>query len=301
MSEEKKPAAKKPAATGRVFDVSRPGKAPASPTSKPVIVGHKPEAQQAQTSVSGIGAASPLLTKRKISIMPGDDSQAKPEAAAPAMVVPEDFPAGAPPPKEEEALAVTASEPTAASPPALPGQAEAEQGQPSDKPKLVIQPSEGADAAAETAPETETTPAEPAAEPPAEPESEPETQPEPAAQEEELAATQASEPPKPAETESVEPVTPGPLSTTSSVPETENRAEEVIPGQAEELPPPKIDPLFDDSGHIVVSQHHHRRHSLKVVVLLLVILLLAVAAVDLLLDLGLLTAPGLPRTDFFSN
>lgn len=290
--EEKKPAAKKAAVSGRVFDVSRPGKAPASPTSKPVILGHKPEAQQAQTSVSGIGEASPLLTKRKISIMPGDGGQPKPEAAASALTAPEDVPAGAPLPKEEEALAATALDSTVAGPPAMPGEAAKEPEQLSAKPKLVIKPSD----AAEVEPE-----------PPAEPAPEPETEPDPAAGAEKPAAPESEtaeppEPAEPAEPESAHPVMPGPLTNTSSVPETENRAEEVITGQAEETPPPKIDPLFDDSGHIVVVSHHnhHRSHGLKVMLLLLLILLLAAATVNILIDTEILKVPsGIPSTDLF--
>lgn len=70
---KEKPVAKKAQPNGRVFDVSRPGKTLAAPTSKPVITGHKPEAQAAQTTVSGIGESQPLLTKRKIQIMPTGD------------------------------------------------------------------------------------------------------------------------------------------------------------------------------------------------------------------------------------
>jgi hypothetical protein len=70
MKPDKDKLSKKPG--GKVFDVRRPGKAPASPTSRPVIMGHKPEAQEAQTAVSGIGEARPLLTKRKIEIVPSD-------------------------------------------------------------------------------------------------------------------------------------------------------------------------------------------------------------------------------------
>ncbi|HEX7963513.1 MAG TPA: hypothetical protein VF466_02880 [Candidatus Saccharimonadales bacterium] len=45
-----------PRPRGKVFDVMAPGKAPANPTSRPVVIGHRPEAQQAQVRVSGIGA-----------------------------------------------------------------------------------------------------------------------------------------------------------------------------------------------------------------------------------------------------
>src|SRR6185436_17488180 len=58
---------------------------------------------------------------------------------------------------------------------------------------------------------------------------------------------------------------------------------------APEEPEVKIEPLFDDSGRIVVSQHnHHRHHSVKVALLLLLIIVLAVAALDIVLDLELL-------------
>ena len=60
-------------ANRKVFDVRRPGKAPASPTSRPVVAGHKPKAQAAQASVSGVGAPErPVMmdSKKKIEIKP---------------------------------------------------------------------------------------------------------------------------------------------------------------------------------------------------------------------------------------
>lgn len=48
--------AQPPRSRGKVFDVMRPGKAPASPTSRPVIMGHKTSAQATQVRVSGVGA-----------------------------------------------------------------------------------------------------------------------------------------------------------------------------------------------------------------------------------------------------
>src|SRR2546421_10049847 len=77
-----------PRPKGKVFDVMRPGKAPASPSSRPVVIGHKPEAQEAQASVSGVGEPErrPLLDgRRKIEINPTDDtidaSQSTPKVA----------------------------------------------------------------------------------------------------------------------------------------------------------------------------------------------------------------------------
>ena len=75
----------------KVFDVSRPGKTPASPTSKPVISGHKPEAAAAQAAVSGVGESRPLLTRRKIEITPLGEVKAEPVKTSP-----EDQPSGAP-------------------------------------------------------------------------------------------------------------------------------------------------------------------------------------------------------------
>lgn len=60
--------------SGRVFDVRRPGKAPASPTSRPVVVKHKASAQKAQVAVSGIGETSLMNAKKKINIQPQDDA-----------------------------------------------------------------------------------------------------------------------------------------------------------------------------------------------------------------------------------
>ena len=71
-------------------------------------------------------------------------------------------------------------------------------------------------------------------------------------------------------------------------------------GEEEAANEPVIEPLFDDSGSIVVSnhEHHHRHHGLKVFLLLLLILMLAAVVLDIVLDLGLLTLDGFPHTDF---
>lgn len=82
---------------GRVFDVMRPGKAPASPTSRPVIAGHKSSAQATQVHVSGIGAngggASMFDSHKKVEIQPVDGTvsgDTSPVAApAPTVKTPE--------------------------------------------------------------------------------------------------------------------------------------------------------------------------------------------------------------------
>jgi len=51
--------------TGKVFDVMRPGRTPASPTSRPVVMSLRSDAQQAQTAVSGIGQRSTPAAAQK--------------------------------------------------------------------------------------------------------------------------------------------------------------------------------------------------------------------------------------------
>ncbi|HJQ08239.1 MAG TPA: hypothetical protein VJ836_02015 [Candidatus Saccharimonadales bacterium] len=70
----------------KVFDVRRPGKAPAAPTSRPVVVGHKPAAQLAQTTISGIGARPLLNAKQKVAVKPAMVVLEEKKPALPAMV-----------------------------------------------------------------------------------------------------------------------------------------------------------------------------------------------------------------------
>jgi hypothetical protein len=59
-----------PRSRGRVFDVMRPGKAPASATSRPVVIGHKTGAQASQINVSGVGERSNLLDPHHRDVQP---------------------------------------------------------------------------------------------------------------------------------------------------------------------------------------------------------------------------------------
>lgn len=263
-------APKKP--NGKVFDVSRPGKTPAAPTSKPVISGHKPEAQAAQITVSGIGEAQPLLNRRKIEIMPLGDVKAKPAEASKA----EEKPSGqsvasAQPTKQEAEGLGTAALDAVAGPPTLVSKP-SEPSSPATPPKLNMGQlvGSGTEAAKPVEPPAE---AKPTPEANSVSEVSPSVKTEPAISEKELPAESSSMP-------EVEPV---------------EKTEE----KEEPAPEPVIEPLFDDSGSIVVSnhEHHHRNHGLKVFLLLLLILLLAAAALDILLDLEMLNIEGIPRTD----
>lgn len=287
-------AAKKSGApNGRVFDVSRPGKAPASPTSRPVIMGHKPEAQQAQAAVSGVGEARPLLTSRKIQIMPIGESEdsvnvepKKPEekpAEKPAETsAPEQKPArkllsAEPTEEEKDALGVAALDAVAGPPPvAAKTPPSAANGS-----KRIIQPLSLQKA--EPKPEDESK-----AKTEAAPESTPEAE-EPKEGEGQKSEPKLSSGEVPAES--------------SSMPEAEPVKESALQnGQTEEEAPPEpvIEPLFDDSGAIVVSKHdyHRSRTGLKVFGVILLIILLAAAALDIALDLDLLKLENIPHTDY---
>ncbi|HEY5806136.1 MAG TPA: hypothetical protein VIS56_01990 [Candidatus Saccharimonadales bacterium] len=257
----------------------RPGKAPALPTSRPVIMGHKPEAQQAQTAVSGVGEASPLLSRRKIEIMPVSGKAAvetkTPAAAASAQEKPAVRPAPAQTTaQEKDALAVVALDAVTGPPPLAKDIAPAEKPQetPAATPAELMLPAKA--------------------------------KPEPLAEQETMKAQSENKPTPQLEAPKIEPT----LSAdelpaeTSSVPEAEP-AKETAPSkdETEQTPQePVIQPLFDSSGAIIVSthDHHHRHRGLKIFGLMLLILLLAAIAVDLLLDLGILSLEGVPHTDF---
>ncbi len=71
------------ASKGTVFDIRRPGRAPASPTSRPVISGHKPLVQDTFSGTGGIGEARPLLNpKQSVTIQPAA-SEEKIEQSSP--------------------------------------------------------------------------------------------------------------------------------------------------------------------------------------------------------------------------
>ncbi len=283
-----KAAAKKP--NGRVFDVRRPGKAPASPSSRPVILGHKPEAQEAQTAVSGIGEAQPLLTRRKIQIVPGGDAAASASDPAPAPEKPAAEPVAKPATEptadkpvlttkislnqasdqEKEALAAVALGPVgppAADPDARPRLAA--------RPERKIEPLQSAEKTETEAPAPEAAPQDKDAEPTAE--------------ERPLLATTSVPEEAPSET----------AASASSEPTAAKAGDN--PLLLETTPESTIEPLFDDSGVIVSTHNHHHHHGLKVMGLLLLILILAAVAFDVLLDLGLLTLEGIPHTDLLTQ
>lgn len=313
MADQNKPkskSAKKP--VGVVFDVRRPGKAPAPPTSRPIITGHKPEAQAAQTAISGVGETSPILTRRKLQILPTGDLSVEPnpagneavpaEQAAEQTAAPRDVPE-----RDKEALATAAMD-AVTGPPDLSEPAEkpeAESGAEKEdrsmlftKPKIVIAPPSEEQAPDEAEPE----PKEPA------PEEEPAhaeedtagTDSETTAETSEEKSDAATEQPAEGE-EQPEPAEPAEAAVpTAEAQDTAAEGEgEEQKEEQEQKPEPHIEPLFDEHGAMVPHRSHHRRgHGLKVFALVLVILILAAAILDILLDLEVLNLEGIPHTDF---
>lgn len=110
---------KKSAAHPKVFDIMRPGKAQPSPTSRPIIVGHKPQVQDSTLTDKPAPAADKPPVKAKRELMDGHDEVsveppaptevAEPSATAAASVPPMQSPAPTEP--EPEPLAQSVPEP----------------------------------------------------------------------------------------------------------------------------------------------------------------------------------------------
>lgn len=78
----------------------RPGRAPASSTSKPVIVSHKPMIQDNSVTTNGVGEPRQLMNARlKISVKPADDEGSTPvSVTTPTPSTPQQVPAPVPAP-----------------------------------------------------------------------------------------------------------------------------------------------------------------------------------------------------------
>jgi hypothetical protein len=278
--DKEKPASKKQAAgNGKVFDVRKPGKAPASPTSRPIIASHKPMIQETQAAVSGVGEST-LMPKRKIEIKPLEgDGQAEPKPSSDNAETPAEpqAPVSQATEEEKDALAVTALDAITGPPPV--------ESQSDDAPKTDTPEDAGS---AEKPQEPEQT-AEPVGQKSSEATAEPQPEPEKSADR----FTPDASDKLPVETSSV-PETEAPAGTEAGDGETSKKT-----GEPEPAPEPVIEPLFDDSGKIVVSHHnHHRHHFLKAFGLFLLIVLLAAVILNIMLDLELLTLEGIPHTDY---
>jgi hypothetical protein len=122
MSKDNAPESRSPKPVpGKVFDVMRPGQAPANASSKPIIVSHKPLVQDRSVSMNGVGEHQTLL-----------DARQKINLSAP------DLPAGNAPVVQPPAT--LAGEPPVAQQPTLEPEAPAKPEQPPVVPAPVEQP-----------------------------------------------------------------------------------------------------------------------------------------------------------------
>lgn len=336
MPEKPKPTNKKRPAS-KVFDVHRPGQVPASPTSRPVIVGRKSGAQKSQAAVSGVGERErrPLMTKQKIELSPiSVKNKSRPENPSPAQInnkhagtatIPNnnnyatstvvDESMGPPPvaPQIESELAALTQEPSATGAiitteaksvfSQTPDEAESDNANDTlanSAASLLVDPAEnqaGSESGTEATLQEEVKESSRSV-----PNNEYEPNP---AQQPVSQGGQEAEAGADLEREAAEAQISAdelPKEVISSVPDENSQAasgEAPEDAAAAEQSEPKIKPLFDDSGKIVVSLHHHRkRHTLKAVLLTVLILLLAAVILNLLLDLDLISL-NIPHTDWF--
>ncbi|HSX35726.1 MAG TPA: hypothetical protein VLH84_02220 [Patescibacteria group bacterium] len=302
-------------AGGRVMDVMRPGKAAASPTSRPIIVGHKPAAQSVQAAVSGVGERDReevLESHKKLVVKAAPEPK---EVIAPKETAPEPTPE---PEQHEEPEPATA--PAEEPKDAVPADAEAEV-----DPTIDVEPDEPAEPEPVEPPVPALTPEpDPAVQklanpkiprpetPAAEPEPEADAPPDPAKAEfnkdklDELAAT-APEP-----TPASVPAEPAKEPPAADVAAT-HAAEPLIP----QAPPANVKPLtpaelaaasaevadmhIPHDGTIVVDPISLKHHALRTLVLVILIIALALVVLDILLDAAVITINSAPHTHFFGS
>lgn len=266
-----------PRPRGKVFDVMRPGKAPASPTSRPVVIGHKAGAQAAQLKVSGIGAPEStglagLSAHKNVTVRPAQDAipaaetvpaapahAFSPSAETPAAEIPAATRAAAPAnvPSQPEATTVGVTEVAAA---------DAEQ-----EPSASASAPAAEPAAGSSAPAAEIIPPMPGLE------DEPDGKPVDPAKLDEAALDPLPPAPMPSEQESH----------VSPVPTDHDDA-------MHDMAPPNLD------GQIVVGHHTTEpRGTGKLLVLVALMVLFLLLVFDLLLDVGLITVPAVPHTNLF--
>ncbi|HSX29592.1 MAG TPA: hypothetical protein VLE73_03470 [Candidatus Saccharimonadales bacterium] len=306
----------------KVFDVMRPGKAPASPTSRPVIANRETGAQKNQVTVSGIGEAAPVAAKpRTISdvaptVSADQVHAAQVAAAASASLVaapstdPGDVPAGAPPvavPVNDLPVAVTSSAAPSVEVTGKPKVTEAPKDpepKPAPPPDLVPE-SSAADASRSmthgktimplSQAQADQSPADSAVDTSAQT---PPPAPTLAAKAPEVPEP-AGETPPPVEASTKEAETESAHDEPAEVPEKDDKKQVDAKAPTEPKQPavPELHP--QDIQDIVVS-HHATSVWWHTVLLLLLVVLLAVVALDILLDADIISSPiqGIPYTDF---
>jgi hypothetical protein len=243
-----------------------PGKAPAAPTSRPVVIGHKAAAQQSQTTVSGIGEAEPrglLDARHKVAVRPADHPMPFEVPIIPS--TPENPAPLAPKPHEH-----TDPRPVPTDDPKTPAD---ESILPADAAEFFM---DTPSAAAQPAPDSGT-----AAQPPARTGGTP-----PDSHSNDALAALAME------QETPRPASPEPTPATEHPPTT---FEPLAPDDAmHNAAPPSLD-------HQVVVSHHSMASggTARLIGLTLLAILFAVLILDILLDAGVVSSSGIPHTNLF--
>lgn len=276
--------------TGKIFDVTRPGKAAVPATSRPVIVGHKPQVKDPMMAKHDNEEQTLLDSKQKVAVQPSAGAEKPVEAAEHVS------PAGAPPVPAELETEVAAS-----------SVRDAGTSQPDeiDAPTIASVAVTGAvekPAPGSTAPELDpeladmlSDDASAAVEPP---------QNAPAAAREPQESPDYERPPQP------EPETaPSPAPAMSGpVPEKSNGTVGVVFEEPANVRQPRempegIDPLpvlpDEPTPQAIIVAHHSPKASAgKVFLIILLVLIFATIVLDVLLDAGFIVLNGIPHTDF---
>lgn len=309
----------------KVFDVRRPGRAPASPTSRPVITGHKAPVHDAQF-VSGAPLLQPQEQEEdeKPSLLGVKDrKQITPVTEPVATTIPESTqepqatkgveeaekselpvePTTAPAPVKSDTQSVpmaAVSPPTQPAPvsqPPQPAPPEAD----SELPEPVA-PAGYTETAPQLEVEASERPSQAALEQPTSSEASavPLSTPEPAAP--------STEDPTPEslglglnDSSSAEEFPGRPIGANQPASPTTNDGQKSIEQLLSENGTPVLEP--DHSPGLIISHHRPHTHSKSktVSVVLLVLLLVAVLGLNILLDLGVLDLAGLPHTNLLGN
>lgn len=293
MKPKKKPATKSKDHQKKVFDVSRPGKAVAGATSRPVIVGHKPQIKDPMMSERNEVPAL-LDSKQKVVVAAESAPTIDATAASEATVAPADQ-TQTPPVMQTEAeptqdnVAAVALSDTVEAPPVI----DAPQHN-MDAPEKTAQPPTND---THTVPQT---PAPAAAMPSPGP-----TMPEQASPviptAPEAAATPAST------------ATPSAQTKSTGIIFEDDAASDLLAPPSKPVAPvvatPKTDPDAVEQGSPIPPEempkaqvfvaHHARSGGWKVFTILMLFVILLAIGLDIALDMGLLTLEGVPHTSFF--
>lgn len=259
----------------KVFDVMRPGKTVAQATSRPVIVGHKPQVKDPM--MSNPAETEALMDgKKKVALQPSGDVSVSSTVPAEQPAQPETVPESDAPKPHDGPYAADeiASLATTNVVEQVPEGA--------DKPEQLATPLD-----AQASPLPTETPALSTVE--EQPKSAEEKQPD-----EQPASTAPADPNTPGTTGVVFDEVPDFETLTGTKPDA-NTSAEPLP----KLPETPEDKAVVQIPKVVVSHHNYSNGWVKFFVTFLILAVIAVIVVDVLLDTGLLVKSGLPHTNFF--